>query len=1037
MSLKNLGSLLILILLFLIFYLVAVSSVSADAPTHQYVFPDGHNGTINQDFYFYLYDADGDTMNYSVTTAPNVGAGSNNDVSSGWYSQSLSTMTLGVEYTITLKVTDGTSWTNTSYTFNCTTLDIPTPAPLDFSTYSSTTSTISLTSETATDTNGTPTYNTTQILPLSYNNSQTSIFTGLTENTQYKYVTYATDPLNNSNYPSSPQSVVTKLSAPTTADITFDHIGTANFTISITEPTNPTVGSTGCRIESPSGANSYWLTGIYTFNTLDRITLDENTDYKFQVKYRNQEGVSTSISGYKTETTLISDPEDAPFVYSSSPDELNIAIFPPNNYDEGNTAFYLNCTQGGLSDTGWRDSGWIRILPYDGSPTRLYINSFDVEPGTEYKFKYKLRNQDGTETAYSPILTVTADEFVTLDSRTNVLKEQVQVTYSISDTNGSNGIRLGTEPDTWSLNFSKDYSDGTHTFTQAGLNNSTYYYLQAWSYNSSDGFQNSSTLYFLTQPSQSPINPTVTARGYNYINLSWTNATTGVNNQTTVVRAHYNEYPAWDFGITVYNGTAEYYNWTGLNSGDTWFFTFYTYINASGSPYYWSRTTFPTYTMNSTTSGLFNFNIQWENATYGYIPLDWGTSGNNDHKFIVHYSNAVEYNEFEEGTGWTLTQTPDFTDSDISDGNFSINISASPSFVEFYWKSDGDWFWDDDYYCHRTLVVDDQNNLTFYLRTDLETTPGYLLTVADWLNQSGLVEYTYKFVDNNGEFSLDKNPFAIIYTYNQNNEKMVIHSEYFDKNMEIHPSLVYGKTYYLGVKSDSETLDFIGKAPTGTSADVEIQIPKSLSYNESFYNLIDLSVGYTDIGIFCEYSDTTNTLVDANFTLFSQNGTQLYTENSSLFAYNFTNTTNTSLPYILILNITTTDYGVITSGYIPISPTQNYTITSNSSIDTIITILVGETPVKTSTGLGVSYAYLVVLLIALVGLLAFKPEQAHIGLLLEGIILSLSAGAITGFSNLFADYSWTQGIVLGSVGFFLIILGIWASMNAKNKEDKE
>ena len=62
-------------------------------------------------------DAEGDRMDWSVTTAPNVGSGSGNNVGNGSKSISISSLGYSTTYEWTLHVTDGITWNNATYDF--------------------------------------------------------------------------------------------------------------------------------------------------------------------------------------------------------------------------------------------------------------------------------------------------------------------------------------------------------------------------------------------------------------------------------------------------------------------------------------------------------------------------------------------------------------------------------------------------------------------------------------------------------------------------------------------------------------------------------------------------------------------------------------------------------------------------------------------------------------------------------------------------------------------------------------------------------
>jgi hypothetical protein len=66
---------------------------------------------------FTISDADGDLMDYYVSTTPDIGGESQTGVLDGTYSLSVSNLAYGTTYKWWINVTDGMHWTNTSYTF--------------------------------------------------------------------------------------------------------------------------------------------------------------------------------------------------------------------------------------------------------------------------------------------------------------------------------------------------------------------------------------------------------------------------------------------------------------------------------------------------------------------------------------------------------------------------------------------------------------------------------------------------------------------------------------------------------------------------------------------------------------------------------------------------------------------------------------------------------------------------------------------------------------------------------------------------------
>lgn len=90
------------------------------APTVSY--PDPPEGTVNvarslSTFSFDLNDNQGDLMNCTVSTNPNVGGGSFTNVMNGRYSITISGLSYSTTYNWTVSATDGKQWTNKTFSF--------------------------------------------------------------------------------------------------------------------------------------------------------------------------------------------------------------------------------------------------------------------------------------------------------------------------------------------------------------------------------------------------------------------------------------------------------------------------------------------------------------------------------------------------------------------------------------------------------------------------------------------------------------------------------------------------------------------------------------------------------------------------------------------------------------------------------------------------------------------------------------------------------------------------------------------------------
>jgi ketosteroid isomerase-like protein len=91
-----------------------------EAPSVSY--PDPADGTVNvprsqSTLTFDLYDNQGDPMNYTVTTSPNIGSGSGTNVVGGRYTVTISGLSYSTTYSWTVSTTDGKQWTNKTFYF--------------------------------------------------------------------------------------------------------------------------------------------------------------------------------------------------------------------------------------------------------------------------------------------------------------------------------------------------------------------------------------------------------------------------------------------------------------------------------------------------------------------------------------------------------------------------------------------------------------------------------------------------------------------------------------------------------------------------------------------------------------------------------------------------------------------------------------------------------------------------------------------------------------------------------------------------------
>ncbi len=102
------------------FYSVGALELSSGPPEISSPVPaDGAAGVgvASTHLSFDLYDPDGELMDYTVTTTPDIGSGSATGVADGTYTVAVSGLAYETTYTWTVSATDGTDVTNQSYSF--------------------------------------------------------------------------------------------------------------------------------------------------------------------------------------------------------------------------------------------------------------------------------------------------------------------------------------------------------------------------------------------------------------------------------------------------------------------------------------------------------------------------------------------------------------------------------------------------------------------------------------------------------------------------------------------------------------------------------------------------------------------------------------------------------------------------------------------------------------------------------------------------------------------------------------------------------
>ena len=292
-----------------------------------------------------------------------------------------------------------------------------------------------------------------------------------------------------------------------------------------------------------------------------------------------------------------------------------------------------------------------------------------------------------------------------------------------------------------------------------------------------------------------------------------------------------------------------------------------------------------------------------------------------------------------------------------------------------------------------------------------------------------LVQYTYTFKDASTMFvdAEELNAYAEIYYYNDSSVKQIIHREFLSANDEVYPMLVYDKKYRIGVgllSDASKRIELVGLAPTGTNPTPEsIEIPQTVADNYSFFEVIDLDVGWSagGSGLYVYYQDVLYGTNNVSFQVFAYNHTLVYSENSTAYNKNFTypdadyNTTYT-------INITTnhsvwtTNISITFQMFGRIAP-----ITDITSLNNLLEKIFGNTPLQNfETGETIPWTYILVGTIAFIIMMSLGYINAYVGMMGTGLWLTASPSFITGVPIQFAI-----------VGVFLIAMSIIFALGGK------
>ncbi|XPS87497.1 hypothetical protein Dvar_55150 [Desulfosarcina variabilis str. Montpellier] len=366
----------------------------------------GQNHTINQEAGACTYtisptsrsvDDEGET--YSVTvTATHSGCDWSTSENYTWISLSPTSGSGSGTVRVTVSANTGAARSATitiagqNHTINQDPGDTaaPTPNPLTWSTepYETSTSSISMTSNSASD----PTTPITYLFDFynspsggsggtdsSWQSNRSYTDSGLGTNHQYGYRVRARDGLNNQTSWSDVSYDYTDIETPT--GITFGTITTNSIQARSTNtPSGLTRGSSGLILYNTTRAtNSGWRQNNDYWNS---TSLSVNTSYGFRARARNGDGDLTDYSTTYTRYTLANTPGYAQF---SNVTQTSIRANWTANGNPSGTQYYCENMDNGTN------SGWI---------TNTYWASTGLDCGASYEFRVRARNGNNVVTGW-------------------------------------------------------------------------------------------------------------------------------------------------------------------------------------------------------------------------------------------------------------------------------------------------------------------------------------------------------------------------------------------------------------------------------------------------------------------------------------------------------------------------------------------------------------------------------------------------------------------------------------------------------------
>jgi len=529
-------------------------------------------------------------------------------------------------------------------------------------------------------------------------------------------------------------------------------------------------------------------------------------------------------------------------------------------------------------------------------------------------------------------------------------------------------------PSAYSLNVSSGtvLNDRAWSSLPATLESGTYYYAKAWAKTAANfTWDSTDTVYFMTKP-YAPSDITITTINSSCINLTWTNATVNVDNQSTLVRYSSGGYPTTpSSGSLGYNGTDTWVDINGLNEGVMYYFSLWTYINASGSPYYWWHSEVYNSTANSTGSANISVEILWEC----------------NHSGVIDLTNYTIDAMLRNGSVLNHTESP-------GTNPFYINTSEAPDIIE-------------------VTTPEGIERRILYNPGDLSIFIYVPCGEVGW-DSGDITPIEIFFVDHSGVFDENHDAIAFLYKYN-GTEKYYIHMDYIQADVAMRPWLIVGDTYQVGFGCTEFYIPEKGPL-TCMEDEYYINVYNNETDRPYWRQLANVTTGWSDYTLYLDLLDESASISLLELTLYNASGAVIDTETPGLswdFNYTYSPDDYNTTFYAFVNFTYSGEYGEWTASERVTWPgVYGGDGDTGDDIDDMFTGILGTFPV--------SYGILFLVFISFIALFTVSPAYAGFGLIIEGFVLAFLKMDIIGLVP-HSVLSWE------AIGL-IIILGILSTI---------